>query len=349
MLKTKNLIILLFIFLIVGCAEYETNSNNIPVADAGDNQNTNITDTVSLNGSNSKDIDGDDLTYTWSIVSKPDGSSVGLINENNIDPFFQPDTGGEYIISLTVNDGENDSSEDRVTVVVVEINLKNGLVAHYEFEGNANDSSENRNHGTEHGGVTYADGVIGNAGSFGGYDNPSKISIANSDKLQFSSEATYTGWIKITELVRMDGWGSKDIGTYGGGTFFAKSHDRNGAAFKYHVSNEGVGSAYIASYDGWQKIGREDESKFIFNKNINDWAYVTLTLSASSGTKIYMDGSLWKTSSGSVDFSEMNNENLYIGQFSDSWYPVKGLIDDFRVYNRILLDLEIQELYNLGQ
>jgi hypothetical protein len=30
------------------------------------------------------------------------------------------------------------------------IDLTNGLVAHYEFEGNANDSSGNGNHGTEY-------------------------------------------------------------------------------------------------------------------------------------------------------------------------------------------------------
>jgi len=32
------------------------------------------------------------------------------------------------------------------------VNLTNGLVAHYEFEGDANDSSGNGNDGTEHGG-----------------------------------------------------------------------------------------------------------------------------------------------------------------------------------------------------
>ena len=47
-----------------------------------------------------------------------------------------------------------------------EVNLTSGLVAHYEFEGDTNDSSGNGNHGTEHGGVSYVDGVIGQAGSF---------------------------------------------------------------------------------------------------------------------------------------------------------------------------------------
>ena len=51
------------------------------------------------------------------------------------------------------------------------VNLSNGLVAHYEFEGNAKDSSGNGNNGIEHGGVGYVDGVIGKAGSFDGVDD----------------------------------------------------------------------------------------------------------------------------------------------------------------------------------
>jgi len=41
------------------------------------------------------------------------------------------------------------------------VNLTNGLVAYYEFEGNANDSSGNGHNGTEYGGVTYVSGING--------------------------------------------------------------------------------------------------------------------------------------------------------------------------------------------
>ena len=44
--------------------------------------------------------------------------------------------------------------------------LNDGLVAYYPFNGNANDSSGNGNHGIEHGGVGYVDGVIGKAGKY---------------------------------------------------------------------------------------------------------------------------------------------------------------------------------------
>ena len=59
------------------------------------------------------------------------------------------------------------------------VNLTDGLVAHYEFEGNAKDSSGNGNDGTEHGGVSYTNGVIGKAGSFDGVDDYLNLSKAD--------------------------------------------------------------------------------------------------------------------------------------------------------------------------
>ncbi len=51
------------------------------------------------------------------------------------------------------------------------VNLSNGLIAHYKFEGNAIDSSGNGNHGTEYGGVSYVSGVNGQGVSFDGVDD----------------------------------------------------------------------------------------------------------------------------------------------------------------------------------
>ncbi len=71
------------------------------------------------------------------------------------------DEDGEYEVYLVGNSdvlGEYLGKEYNSIVVnssdcSKESTLSDGLVAHYEFEGNANDSSGNNNHGTEHGGV----------------------------------------------------------------------------------------------------------------------------------------------------------------------------------------------------
>ncbi|HHD80827.1 MAG TPA: hypothetical protein ENK99_04395, partial [Campylobacterales bacterium] len=90
--------------------------NTPPIADAGANQNVNTGSTVNLDGSGSSDADGDTLNYTWSFTNKPAGSNALLSNPSLSDPSFVADIDGEYILQLIVNDGEDDSMVDSVTV-----------------------------------------------------------------------------------------------------------------------------------------------------------------------------------------------------------------------------------------
>jgi hypothetical protein len=71
-----------------------------------------------------------------------------------------------------------------------------GLIAHYEFENNANDSSGNVNHGTEIGGITYADGLLGQAASFNGAD--SYIEVPDSSSLEFTNTITVNAWVNVS-------------------------------------------------------------------------------------------------------------------------------------------------------
>ena len=93
-----------------------TTANAAPVANAGINQNVVTSSTVTLDGSNSSDANQDNLTYTWSITSKPSGSSVALSDTTAPKPTFVPDTDGAYVFNLTVNDGSIDSTADSITV-----------------------------------------------------------------------------------------------------------------------------------------------------------------------------------------------------------------------------------------
>ena len=50
-------------------------------------------------------------------------------------------------------------SDGKDTKVQSSSSLNNALIAHYKFEGNANDSSGNNNHGIERDGVIYPEVV----------------------------------------------------------------------------------------------------------------------------------------------------------------------------------------------
>jgi len=61
--------------------------------------------TATLDASNSYDPDGDPLTFAWSVVSKPAGSTVNLIdNEDGTADIVIQDI-GIYIIEVSVTDG----------------------------------------------------------------------------------------------------------------------------------------------------------------------------------------------------------------------------------------------------
>jgi len=98
-----------------------TTGNTAPVAEAGPNQTVAVGDTVNLDGSGSSDVNGDALTYSWSIISAPSGSMAVLSDLTSTTPDFVADLEGEYVVQLIVNDGRANSSPDTVTVTVTPV------------------------------------------------------------------------------------------------------------------------------------------------------------------------------------------------------------------------------------
>ena len=89
--------------------------NQAPVANAGPDQNVNVGDTVTLDGSGSSDADGDALTYSWTLTT-PAGSGAALSDPTAVSPTFVPDVEGTYTATLIVNDGMVDSAPDSATI-----------------------------------------------------------------------------------------------------------------------------------------------------------------------------------------------------------------------------------------
>jgi hypothetical protein len=97
-----------------------TSNNVAPVANAGPDQDGKaLGSLVTLDGSASSDANGDPLTYSWSLTTKPAGSAAVLKNPTTVTPTFTVDRAGTYVVQLIVNDGTLNSTPNTVNIYTV--------------------------------------------------------------------------------------------------------------------------------------------------------------------------------------------------------------------------------------
>jgi K319L-like, PKD domain/PKD domain/Calx-beta domain len=90
--------------------------NVAPVANAGPAQTVHAGQLVQLNGTGSYDVDGDPLTYQWSLTVRPSGSGASLTGATTATPSFTADQPGDYVAQLIVNDGSLSSAPSTVMI-----------------------------------------------------------------------------------------------------------------------------------------------------------------------------------------------------------------------------------------
>ena len=96
--------------------------NEVPVAVAGPDQEVTAGATVGLDGSGSSDADGSSLAYLWSIRTRPEGSAAALQDSTSSTPSFTADLAGQYLITLSVDDGRLTNAPDTVAVLALRPN-----------------------------------------------------------------------------------------------------------------------------------------------------------------------------------------------------------------------------------
>ena len=118
-----------------------TTQNRAPVADAGGDQSVLAGEPAQLDGSGSSDPDGDALTYAWTILTAPSGSSATLSDPTAQTPSLTPDLPGLYSVQLIVNDGALDSPPASVTITAIDpATVDNDGDGFTENDGDCNDA-----------------------------------------------------------------------------------------------------------------------------------------------------------------------------------------------------------------
>jgi Protein of unknown function (DUF1566)/K319L-like, PKD domain len=170
-------------------------ADTVPVADVGPDLKASLGTVVRLDGSKSTDADGDALTYSWSLTSRPEGSSAALSNATSVMPTFVADALGPYVASLTVNDGKSDSAADAVTITAWPMVVPDtGQTESFtDVFGEDSDYTINPMSFTDNGDGTITDNVTGLVWQRDDNDTPLKESSAD-EVCQDSTTAGYDDW-----------------------------------------------------------------------------------------------------------------------------------------------------------
>lgn len=216
--------------------------------------------------------------------------------------------------------------------------LSDGLVAHYSFNGNADDSSGNELHGTVYGADLVAD-RFGNADSayyFDGYDHKwegpflpetdNLILVADDPLLHFTNAMTVSVWVNAFES------GPILNKTYWMDSYFLSFGSDNSATFNV-VNPDGVGGYGIGN------------TVTAPNLEYNTWMHIAGVF-GDSMAYIYINGELIDSMATAGDTLQDSDQPVKMGN-----HPIwaaedafGGRLDEVRLYNRALSSDEIGEL-----
>ena len=97
-------------------------ANVAPIARTAPPQSVVLGQVVELDASTSSDANGDTLRYSWSWVSKPEGSLAQFDLNTSVKPRFTLDVAGLYVASVVVHDGKVGSESALAVITSKELN-----------------------------------------------------------------------------------------------------------------------------------------------------------------------------------------------------------------------------------
>lgn len=209
-----------------------------------------------------------------------------------------------YALPLTLIDPENPGADDP------------NLVAYYEFEGNANDST-GVHHAESMGAPQYTAGKIGQAINFGGFEDYVVAPFAGEETW---SACAVSLWVK-TDIFGQALWS---------GVF---NNNSSGADFQFEVDGTDPG---FYRYNG----ARDDN----FGPVTSEWTHLVMSCDGTQ-TTLYYNG-LFVTSLNTVD---TQFGQIALGANRNSATLFAGEVDEVRVFNRALSAAEIAGLAGIEE
>ncbi|MHC4498457.1 MAG: LamG domain-containing protein, partial [Planctomycetota bacterium] len=203
-----------------------------------------------------------------------------------------------------------------------------GLVAHWKLDGNADDSVGG-NPGTVHGNPVWTTGQIGGALDLDGVGD--YVDCVNDSSLNPTNNFSISAWFNL------DNAGTVVLICKGN----APASESGGAYTILGIPINGVVSFYV------RNSSNTDFGYAVTAVPLNQWTHVVGTFSDGNIT-IYKNGSSAANDTLGTPTIHSNNEPLGIGAEGDGDSPFNGMIDDVRIYSRVLKEAEVGAITNFG-
>ena len=204
----------------------------------------------------------------------------------------------------------------------------NGLISWFPFNGNANDASINGNNGTVNGATLTTD-RFGNANS-AYYFNNNYIQIPSNSTLN-NPQGSVSFWMNSTSTNLMIPI-KKNI-------YIGANNEQYSFALNYTHLFSLKYNSLCQPGNGWSSFG--GNNNLLINGN---WHMVTATFSSS--VKIYIDGLLISSNVAPNPNADNCPGDIQIGrEWSSLPNYFNGKLDDIAIYNRVLSQAEVSQLY----
>ncbi len=303
--------------------------NQAPVVYAGPDFSLSSTNDIGpLNGEVSDDglPVGSSLIIQWSVYYGP--GSVTFANSNLATTVATFSTNGIYVLQLTANDGEAQSSglvEVRVGTSCVIQDIP-GLSAWWPANGTSEDVVGGKAAVLVNG-VTYGVGEVASAFQFNGGDYVWVPAATNYDIGQSASGFTIEFWENVTNT------GGASVLGWNNGSANGVYLVRSGNALQVGLVDTNGGGHNV----GW--IGG------VFN---GTWQHLAVTYDRSSGwARVYLNGVIIGNQYVGI-FVPQTSYDLYFGLVLGSSPIAKGQLDEISLYGRPLNPEEVSSIYASG-
>jgi hypothetical protein len=205
-----------------------------------------------------------------------------------------------------------------------------GPAGHWEFEGNADDSSGNGNHGTAEGTYAYVGGRIGtDAIEFSGEGG--KVLVPDAPELRPASELTVAAWVNTSATLAIQARVvSKGLNADDRDNFGLTVNEDNHAGFYVRDSNEDI---YYVNTDEELTPG--------------EWHHIAGSYDGSS-LNCYVNGRREDTDEIGVPTLLQDTNDLVIGNMADADRAYIGKVDDVQFYDYALSDAQVAHIGTEG-